>query len=127
MAGYGKMVGEMALIDGEPRSASAAFPHSARILVMTRESFESIVSEYEKTGIALLCRLCPDSLIEGTICRPCTSQNRAKLKPMTCGGQALETSITEAILSHAQRIRDYLLAILSHAQRIRDYLLATLP
>lgn len=58
MAGYGKMVGEMALIDGEPRSASAAFPHSARILVMTRESFESIVSEYEKTGIALLWRLC---------------------------------------------------------------------
>lgn len=58
MAGYGKMVGEMALIDGEPRSASAAFPHSARILILTRESFDAIVTEYEKTGIALLWRLC---------------------------------------------------------------------
>lgn len=58
MAGYGKMVGEMALIDGEPRSASAAFPHFARILVLTRESFDAIISEYERTGVALLWRLC---------------------------------------------------------------------
>lgn len=57
-AGIGKMIGEMALIDGEPRSASVAFPYSARILVLTRESFEAIISEYEKTGIALLWRLC---------------------------------------------------------------------
>ncbi|MCF7763431.1 MAG: cyclic nucleotide-binding domain-containing protein [Verrucomicrobia bacterium] len=57
-AGSGKLLGEMALIDGEPRSASAAFEKSARILVLSRESFESIISQYEKAGIALLWRLC---------------------------------------------------------------------
>ena len=57
-AGLGKLVGEMALIDNQPRSASAVFSHQARILVLTRESFKTIVLEYERAGIALLWRLC---------------------------------------------------------------------
>ena len=57
-AGIGKMVGEMAMIDCQPRSASAEFQSRARILVLTRESFEAIVNEYEHVGIGLLWRFC---------------------------------------------------------------------
>lgn len=57
-AGIGKMVGEMALFDGQPRSASAEFPGRARILVLTRGSFEAIVKDYEHVGIGLLWRFC---------------------------------------------------------------------
>lgn len=57
-AGLGKMVGEMALVDGQPRSASAEFSKRSRILILTRESFEAVLTEYEHAGIGLLWRLC---------------------------------------------------------------------
>ncbi|MDA1275132.1 MAG: cyclic nucleotide-binding domain-containing protein [Verrucomicrobia bacterium] len=56
-AGMGKLIGEMSLIDGQPRSASVEFAQRARILVLTRESFKAIVSEYEHVGVGLLWRL----------------------------------------------------------------------
>ncbi len=41
--GEGKMVGEMSLIDGRPRSASAISVGTTRILVLSRDDFEGMV------------------------------------------------------------------------------------
>lgn len=57
-AGFGKMVGEMALVDGQSRSASVEIPQKAKLLILTRRNFEAVLSEYERVGVALLWRLC---------------------------------------------------------------------
>lgn len=54
----GRTLGEMALIDGEPRSATAKFIKSGKVLILTRESFESIMNEHPRLGIDLLWRIC---------------------------------------------------------------------
>jgi len=41
--GEGKMVGEMSLIDGRPRSASAMSVGTTRILVLSRDDFDAMV------------------------------------------------------------------------------------
>ena len=56
--GLGRTLGEMALIDREPRSATAKFVKSAKVLILTRESFESIMNEHPRLGIDLLWRIC---------------------------------------------------------------------
>ena len=56
--GCGRTVGEMALIDGEPRSATAKFIKSGKVLILARENFESIMIEHPRLGIDLLWRIC---------------------------------------------------------------------
>jgi CRP-like cAMP-binding protein len=56
--GVGRTLGEMALIDGEPRSATARFAKSGKVLLLTRESFEGIMNEQPRLGIDLLWRIC---------------------------------------------------------------------
>jgi CRP/FNR family cyclic AMP-dependent transcriptional regulator len=56
--GRGRLVGEMALIDGEPRSATARFVKSGTVLLLTRESFNRILSQHPQLGVAILLRLC---------------------------------------------------------------------
>jgi CRP-like cAMP-binding protein len=43
--GDGKMVGEMSLIDGRPRSATAVSIETTRILVISRDDFESMIEQ----------------------------------------------------------------------------------
>ena len=43
--GTGRMLEEMALVDGEPRSATARFVKSGTLLLLTKESFERILSQ----------------------------------------------------------------------------------
>lgn len=56
--GVGRTLGEMALIDGEPRSATAKFVKSGKVLILTRETFEAIMNEHPRLGIDLLWRIC---------------------------------------------------------------------
>ena len=56
--GCGRTVGEMALIDGEPRSATAKFIKSGKVLILARANFESIMTEHPRLGIDLLWRIC---------------------------------------------------------------------
>lgn len=56
--GVGRTLGEMALIDGEPRSATARFVKGGKVLVLTRENFEGIMNEHPRLGIDLLWRIC---------------------------------------------------------------------
>ncbi len=56
--GLGRTLGEMALIDGEPRSATARFLKSGKVLILTRSNFESMMNEHPRLGIDLLWRIC---------------------------------------------------------------------
>ena len=56
--GLGRTLGEMALIDGEPRSATAKFVKSGRVLILTRSNFEGVMNEHPRLGIGLLWRIC---------------------------------------------------------------------
>ncbi len=56
--GSGRMLGEMALVDGEPRSATARFVKSGTILLLTKESFDRILSLHPHLGVSILLRLC---------------------------------------------------------------------
>jgi len=55
--GAGRVLGEMALIDGEPRSATASFVKQGRMLVLTRESFERVIRDHPKLGFKLVWQL----------------------------------------------------------------------
>ena len=56
--GMGRMLGEMALVDGEPRSATARFVKSGTILLLTKEAFDRILSQHPHLGISILLRIC---------------------------------------------------------------------
>lgn len=55
--GPGKTIGEMNLIDGEPRSASAIAATDARLLVMTAKSFAALNEELPGVGLVLVMRI----------------------------------------------------------------------
>ena len=55
--GAGKTIGEMSLIDGEPRSASAVTATDATLLVMTAIQFESLLKEWPRIGTALILKI----------------------------------------------------------------------
>lgn len=55
--GAGRVLGEMALIDGEPRSATASFVQAGRMLILSRESFERVLREQPRLGFKLLFQL----------------------------------------------------------------------
>jgi len=49
--GPGKTLGEMALIDDEPRSATARVTRAAELLVLTKESFERMSGEHPRLAL----------------------------------------------------------------------------
>lgn len=49
--GPGKTLGEMALIDEEPRSATARVTKPAELLVLTKESFERMSGEHPRLAL----------------------------------------------------------------------------
>lgn len=55
--GIGDFFGEMALLDGHPRSASAMAHVSARVLRIGREEFSALMSENPYLGLKVVIRL----------------------------------------------------------------------
>lgn len=53
----GKTIGEMSLIDGEPRSASAIAASDARLLVMTAENFAALNETRPRIGLMLVQKI----------------------------------------------------------------------
>lgn len=55
--GVGEFFGEMALLDGNPRSASAVAHGTARVLRIGREEFSALMSENPYLGLKVVIRL----------------------------------------------------------------------
>ena len=55
--GPGKTLGEMSLIDGWPRSASAVAIEDSTMLVLTRDNFEHLLSDQPQLGSQILMKL----------------------------------------------------------------------
>lgn len=56
-AGPGKILGEMSLIDGEPRFASCVALDTVEIAVLDRESLSRIIAEEPRIGVKLMMEL----------------------------------------------------------------------
>lgn len=54
----GKVFGEMALFDGEPRSAAVVAAKEATMLVLTKDSLDLLMEEAPRLGTRLLYKLC---------------------------------------------------------------------
>lgn len=55
--GAGRTFGEMSIIDGLPRSASAVAEEETTVLVLTKENFERILVENPRLGVILYSKL----------------------------------------------------------------------
>ncbi len=55
--GPGKTIGEMTIIDGEPRSASAVTATDATLLVMTVENFNRLLKEWPRVAVILVLKV----------------------------------------------------------------------
>lgn len=55
--GTGKTIGEMSIIDGEPRSASAVSASDATLLVMTTENFHRLMDEWPRVAVILVQKI----------------------------------------------------------------------
>jgi len=55
--GQGRSIGEMALIDREPRSASCKVLESATVLILTRKEFERLSVQHPSIALKLLMRI----------------------------------------------------------------------
>lgn len=55
--GPGKTIGEMAIVDREPRSATCVCPGGAQLIRLTREDFSRLIREYPRISLKILMRL----------------------------------------------------------------------
>ncbi len=55
--GPGKTIGEMTIIDGEPRSASAVTAGDAVLMVMTAEKFNRLVGDRPRVAVILVLKI----------------------------------------------------------------------
>jgi CRP/FNR family cyclic AMP-dependent transcriptional regulator len=55
--GAGKTIGEMTIIDGEPRSASAVTAGEATLMVMTADNFDHLVNERPRVAVVLVLKI----------------------------------------------------------------------
>ena len=53
----GKTIGEMALVDGEQRSATCICPESSTLVMLTREQFVKIIREHPALSVDILLKL----------------------------------------------------------------------
>ncbi len=53
----GQSLGEMSLVDGRPRSASAVATTDSLLLVLSRDHFEHLIDEHAGLGVRFLLRL----------------------------------------------------------------------
>lgn len=55
--GPGKTIGEMSIIDGEPRSAAAVTAVESTLLVMTAEKFNRLLDEWPRVAVVLVMKI----------------------------------------------------------------------
>jgi CRP-like cAMP-binding protein len=55
--GPGKTIGEMSIIDGEPRSASAVTAVESNLMVMTTEKFNRLLDEWPRVAVILVMKI----------------------------------------------------------------------
>jgi len=55
--GPGKTIGEMSIIDGEPRSASAVTAMESTLMVMTAEKFNRLMDEWPRVAVVLVQKI----------------------------------------------------------------------
>jgi CRP/FNR family transcriptional regulator, cyclic AMP receptor protein len=55
--GPGKTIGEMSIIDGEPRSAAAVTAVESTLLVMTAEKFNRLLDEWPRVAVILVMKI----------------------------------------------------------------------
>ncbi len=55
--GAGKTIGEMTIIDGEPRSASAITGTQATLMTMTAEKFGRLVNDRPRVAVSLVLKI----------------------------------------------------------------------
>ncbi|HCA27317.1 MAG TPA: cyclic nucleotide-binding domain-containing protein [Betaproteobacteria bacterium] len=55
--GAGKMVGEMALIDGEPRSATCTALDAATVVLLTKDNFQRMTQQYPALGLKVVMKI----------------------------------------------------------------------
>ncbi len=55
--GPGKTIGEMTIIDGEPRSASAVTATQATLMTMTAEKFNCLVNDRPRVAVILVLKI----------------------------------------------------------------------
>lgn len=55
--GPGKTIGEMSIIDGEPRSAAAVTAVESTLLVMTVEKFNRLLDEWPRVAVILIMKI----------------------------------------------------------------------
>ena len=53
----GKTIGEMALVDGEPRSATCICPQQSTLVMLTREQFVRIIREHPALSVNILLKI----------------------------------------------------------------------
>ena len=53
----GKTIGEMALVDGEPRSATCICPEDSTLVMLTREQFVRIIREHPALSVNILLKI----------------------------------------------------------------------
>lgn len=53
----GKSIGEMALVDGEQRSATCVCPQAAKLVMLTREQFVRLIRESPALSVNILLKL----------------------------------------------------------------------
>ena len=53
----GKTIGEMALVDGEQRSATCVCPEASTLVMLTREQFVRIIREHPALSVDILLKL----------------------------------------------------------------------
>jgi CRP-like cAMP-binding protein len=55
--GPGKTIGEMCIVDGEPRSATAVVPMDTTLLVMAAENLKQLFDRWPRVGIMLILKI----------------------------------------------------------------------
>jgi CRP-like cAMP-binding protein len=55
--GPGKTIGEMSIIDGEPRSAAAVTAVESTLLVMTADKFNRLLDEWPRVAVVLVMKI----------------------------------------------------------------------
>ena len=55
--GSGKTIGEMSIIDGEPRSASAVTATESTLMAMTTEKFNRLLDEWPRVAVVLVLKI----------------------------------------------------------------------
>lgn len=57
LVGHGKTLGEMAIIDGEPRSATCITATAAKIILLTKENFLRILDDHPALGVKIVMKV----------------------------------------------------------------------